>query len=365
MEQYIKEKLKEKYLLTFYGKDGNHYGFRFGIPSDAKNLIEIFKDVYGWKYLYPKVYDVKLFQKSIEKKDQEWFIVELIKTGELVGTGVMENKNELSVYAGKTAIKKNNQGIGISKVLGTQSVFIFLSRPEMKNIIRLDTDVRARNIKVQKFAEKIRCIPYGFIPNYNNYGDKRNFDISRGHPFSSGEKESVIMYVSPIKNFWKKRHRNIILLNIDDIIYFYEYVKSFNRNMRKDILTLYNKSIFISEEFKIKEDYYKSVVLIEGYLHEKTLIKLLKKYSKWNVIEWRIPTSRKGLYSQKIGLKHGFKIVGYDPGSYSKNNLIRDTLVYCNFPTGIDFNQFEGLDLVKKNEDMVNKIINSVKEFKK
>ncbi len=65
MNLLLMDKVFSEYNTTFYGKDGNQYGFRFGNPQDAKQLVKIFEDVYGWEYLYPKVYDIKLLEKSI------------------------------------------------------------------------------------------------------------------------------------------------------------------------------------------------------------------------------------------------------------------------------------------------------------
>ena len=59
----------EHFLYTFEGKDGNHYGFRYGEPRDARQLTEIFKDVYDWNYLYPKVYDEILLAKDISQEE--------------------------------------------------------------------------------------------------------------------------------------------------------------------------------------------------------------------------------------------------------------------------------------------------------
>ncbi|MFX0070417.1 MAG: hypothetical protein ACFFAO_04930 [Candidatus Hermodarchaeota archaeon] len=360
----IEDQFLKEYLFTFLGKDNKQYGFRFGAPKDAKGIIKIFENVYGYNYLYPYVYDVKLLEKSLTSEKKSWFIVKSIDNDKIVALSLLDLWKDYSVYAGKFAFLNEYRGLGIAQTMNTKSAFAFFSLHRDKEILRVDGDARAENIKPQQLAKDLNLIGYGFIPNYNNYGDKRNYKPSIENPFSSGRMESVIMYCRPLKNFWKKRLKNIFLLNNEDILFFYEHIKSTERKMKKDNMTIHSKCKFISEEYTIKEDFYKSILLIEGYLHEKTLIKLLKKYSNWNVIEWRIPTSKKGLYSQKIGLKHNFKIVGYDPGSHLKNNLLRDTLVYCNFPNGIDFKQFENLHLLKKHEELVYKVIDSIKKFK-
>ncbi|MFX1276738.1 MAG: hypothetical protein ACFFBP_18910 [Promethearchaeota archaeon] len=355
---------KEKYLFTFKSKNDLEFGFRYGIPEDAGQIGEIFKDIYGWNYLYPKVYDPEQLINEINDINQTWFVVENIKSNEIVGTGVMLRKSKISVCASKTVILNKYQNYGIARVLGTQSVLSFLSDPKLQDVIRLDTDVRANNLHSQKFAEKIRCIPYGFIPNYNNYGDKRNFKASNQKSFTSGRIESVVMYFSPIKNFWKLRDRNIVLLDNENILKFYNLIKENIRRMNKDTILLHKSSNLTFNSYSIEEDHYKSIIIIQGYLNQQNLKDILKRYSDWNVIEWRIPTTLQGLNSQEIALKHSFKVVGYDPGSFIDKKSIHDTIVCCYFPNGVDFNQFKDINVADKNRLIVENVLESLKDFK-
>jgi len=357
-----KSNLNRNYLHNFKSKNGLEFGFRHGVPQDSEQLVNIFKDVYGWNYLYPTIYDKKKFSKLFSDKNQTWFIVEDINIKKIVGTGVMERKSEISVYASKTLILNKYQNNGVARVLGTQGVFSYLTDPELSALVRIDIDVRAKNINSQKFAEKIRCIPYGFIPNYNNYADKRNFDFSEGKPFSSGEFEAVIMYVSPIKHFWKIRNREVIVINRKEILDFYNIVKKHITRMNRDKVLIRNASNVLFNNFTLDKDPYKSCILIRGYLTEKTLKHLLQYYSNWNLIEWRVPATLEGLNSQHIALNKGFKVVGYDPGSFYNQKLTNDTIIFCKFPNGIDFSQFEGLNVVDKNKPIVTKVLNSVTE---
>ena len=350
------------YLHNFKSQNGLEFGFRYGVPQDSEQLVNVFKDVYGWNYLYPSIYNKKKFSKLLSYKNQSWFIVEDINKKKIVGTGVMERKSEISVYASKTLILKNYQNNGIAKVLGTQSVFSYLANPELSALIRIDMDVRAKNINSQKFAEKIRSIPYGFIPNYLNYADKRNFDISKGKPFSSGEFEAVVKYVSPIKRFWKIRSKEIIVINRKEILDFYNIVKNHITRMNRDKLVIKNASNFPINNYTIDKDPYKSCILIIGYLSEKILKHLLQYYSNWNLVEWRVPTTLEGLNSQHIALSNGFKVVGYDPGSFLNHKLTNDTIVFCKFPNGLDFSQLEGLNVVDRNKPIVNKVLKTVRD---
>jgi hypothetical protein len=91
---------------------------------------------------------------------------------------------------------------------------------------------------------------------------------------------------------------------------------------------------------------------------------ILKKYSHWNVIEWRIPTTIKGIASQKIAFENKFVISGYDPGSYKLDDgHLSDTLVMCTFPNGVELSQFECVELTQKNKFIASKVINQLTKY--
>ena len=182
-------------------------------------------------------------------------MVDHLNTNFVVGGGFLKKESEISIYGGKTLLNKKYHGLGISQ-LGPKCVFSFFSHPNQQNILRFDYDVRAGNENSQKLADKVRCIPYGFIPNYNNYADKRDFDISKKIPFNKGKIEPVIIYVSPIRNFWKKRSRNIFLAKSDVILAFYNELKNHTNRLERDSITIIEKSEMNPSQFKIKRDYY-------------------------------------------------------------------------------------------------------------
>ncbi|MFX1259909.1 MAG: GNAT family N-acetyltransferase [Promethearchaeota archaeon] len=357
------QQIIDEYVNLFQAKDNNTYGIREAKPEDIKSIIEIFKDIYDYNYLYPWIYDTELFKKRLNNKENLWLIGVSINTEEIISTAVIKKKNSFTVTVGKGAIKKKYQGIGIAKELASECLKISLRRPLFKNTLKIDMDVRANNIKAQKWAEKVKCVPYGFIPNYNNYADKRNFHSPKGEPFIQGQFESVIMYIRPFTNLWKRRQNCIVMLDNEDMIFFYNNVKKYNRRMRNDNLILKNNYGIKRESFKITEDIYKGILTINGYLCEKSLEGLLKKYSNWNVIEWRIPATFEGLNSQQIGLNKGFKVVGYDPGSNYDDKLLIDSVLMCYFPNGVDFTQFKGLNLIEKNRSLTKRVINSLNDY--
>ncbi len=360
----------KKYIGEFKSKKENRpFGVRFATGKDAEAISLIMKDAYSYEYLYPKVYKKDEMESSLERKDKNvtWGIAESIdELQEPAAICVTERRNNFSLRAGKTVVHNRFRGQGMGQELGINCLMTFLNMPENKNIVRLDSDVRTSQINSQKLAETAGSIAYGFIPNYNNYADKRAYDPLSGKPFVDGKKESVILYVAPIKHFWKIRSKFISLIDDPAVIDIYQTIKSQNRKMKKDEVTLVSPTNTrpFREKYEIEEDFYKGTVLIIGTMLETTIKKQLKKYQGWNVIEWRIPVIPNGVASQKYALRHKFVISGYDPGSYSlENGLLCDTLVMCSFPNGVELNQFECVELTKNNKFIASKVINQISKY--
>ena len=55
--------------------------------------------------------------------------------------------------------------------------------PQFKECLRLNVVVRAPQIKAQKLIQNSGALPYALVPAYDNYGDKRNFNIENNTPF--------------------------------------------------------------------------------------------------------------------------------------------------------------------------------------
>lgn len=354
------KEIQKDFIHIFYDKKDTRIGIRHSIPNDAKGIVDTYKDVYGWDYLYPWVYDVNILKKKLIKENHFWFTVEEIESEKIIGAGCLTIKDNFKIFASKLLVRKDYQGRGIMRVLGAQTMFTLYKSPEFKKVLRIECDIRAKSLNSQKFLEKVGTRPYGFIPNYNNYSDKRNFDCVTRKPFTSGRIEPVIMNFAPLKNFWKKRQNVIKILDNEDIISFYDVIKKMHNKMDNDELTLMRDIGVVCDDFEIKDDFYKGCVLIKGYLSEKTLGFLLKKYSCWNVIEWYIPTTVEGLNSQLLALENGFKVVGYNPGSIN-NDLLLDSILMCYFPNGVDFTQFKGMNLTEKNQSITKKVIKALK----
>lgn len=277
-------------------KDKRQFGVRFATPKDAKSISEIMKDAYGFEYLYPKVYSEEQLSQSLKEDKQSsrlekkelWGIAEsLDENHELAAICQTERKNEFSIHAGKTVVHNRFRGMGMARGLGVSNLLNVLKMPENQAVVRLDSDVRSSQLNSQKMAEIAGSIPYGFIPNYNNYADKRSYDPTNGVPFTEGRKESVVMYMAPLGDFWKIRSKTVALFDDENIKSFYNYIQSQNRKMEKDIVAIYQTiPIRTRKKFNIDEDLYKGTILIIGYLNQDEISRILKKYEKWNVIEW-------------------------------------------------------------------------------
>ncbi len=357
----------KKYIGEFESKKNKRpFGVRFATAKDAKSISDILFDAYGFEYVNPQVYDEKKIKDLIgHQKTVIWGIAESKdEKKEPAAICVAERKNKFSIHAKKTVVHNKFRGMGLGRGLGVNSLMSILQRPENKDVVRLDSDVRTTQLNSQLMAEAAGSFPYAFIPNYNNFADKRSHDISSG-PFTKGRKESVVMYVAPINGFWKKRTNSVVLHDNELILTFYSMIKEYNRKMKKDDVTLHGTVPKTGpSDYTVEEDPYKGTVMIVGYLNQDSINKILGTYEQWNVVEWRIPTTKKGIVSQHLALKNKFILSGYDPGSYpNESGELVDTLVMCIFPNGVELTQFECVELTKSNKFIASKVINQLTQY--
>jgi hypothetical protein len=227
--------------------------------------------------------------------------------------------------------------------------------------------VRAKAYYSQKFVEKTGSIPYGFVPNYNNYADKRKYSVATQKPFTDGRIEPVIMYFQPFNTFWEDRRAEIYIYAADSILDMYHTIQEKNKN-KMDSDELIKKETSHDpqkdQDFEIHLDYYKAIVSIKGCLAERKLKKILQLFEDWNLIEWRIPTTLSGIDSQMLALDYDFQVVGYNPGSHLKNK-IDETILFNYFPNGVDFTQFTNLNLTENNGPIVNSVLDSLEQSEK
>ncbi len=345
---------QDLYFQRFVSKDGDEYGLRFGTPQDAKAISMIFKEVYNYTYAYPLIYDINHLKRELSKKNNFWFVGELIKNKEIAGAGLIEKKRYIA-HAGRAVVRKKFQGQGITTKIGAAGIITVTKMPQFKDVLRLDTEARGLEIRVQKLIQNAGAIPYGLIPAYINWGDKRHFKIGDNNPIPPIQEESAFFYSIIFKNLWKIREKEVYLLDNEDIIFFYNYVKKMSNKMNKDILILEKgKKNEDYELYGVSKDFYEGRVNIYGYIKEKSLKNLIKTYQDWRIITWRIPTTQNGINSMLLALNKGFKAVGYDVGFNNINWTLFDSIIFAYYPNR-NFSSIE-IDCLDMNKPLAMKI---------
>ncbi len=330
--KYILTQEDKLYFQKFVAKDGEEYGLRFGNPNDAITISRIFKEIYGFEYVNPIVYNINLLKRELSKKNNLWFIGESIKNNEIAGAGLIEVDRYIA-HASKAVTKKKYQGQGITTKIGAAGILTVTKMPQFDNVLRLDSDVRSSSIRSQKLIENAGAVPYGLIPAYNNFGDKRHYNLDENKPFPPQTEEGAFLYSILFKNLWNKRDKNVYLLNNEDVIFFYEFIKKISKKMNNDILILENGIKNKGYElYGVSKEPYNGIVKLYGYIKEKSLNNLLKTYRDWRIILWRIPTIKNGISSMCLALSKGFKIVGYDIGFNNINWTLYDSVIFAYYP---------------------------------
>ncbi|TXT58875.1 MAG: hypothetical protein BAJALOKI2v1_290031 [Promethearchaeota archaeon] len=320
-------------------------------------MVDLYINVYRFRYLYPWVFKDVLFKSALSDKNQYWLVIEPLDANVILGAGLFHKINNRTIFASKLVCKKEYQGKGLAGILGTRGVRALYQKDAFEGILRLETDVRAKTYPAQRVLEAVGCRPYAYIPNYNNYADKRSFDPSKGEPFIKGEIEPGIMYFKPFKGFWNKRKSPIFLFDEEEILLAYDIVKKTNKkNMKSDRIIIKdgsNKS-HRNQIHNYSKDYYKAILSFTGYV--KNIKKILDSYSKWNLIEWRIPTnSEKSIYYQKLAIENGFHVVGYDPFAIHQK-ISSDAIIFTYYPNGIEQSQFTDIRFTRRSKPLCNLI---------
>ncbi len=353
-KKQLLDQKKNKYFQRFVSKHGDEFGLRFGIPQDAEVISKIFKEIYQYNYAYPLIYDIDYLRRELSNKNNFWFVGELLENKEIAGAGLLKKERYIG-HASQAVVKKKFQGQGITARIGAAGIITVTKMPQFKNVLRIDSEVRGLKIGAQKLFQNARAVPYGLIPAYINYGDKRHYNIDNGKPVPPLQEEPAILYSIIFKNLWKKRDKTVHLLDDEDILFFYNYVKKMSNNMNKDILILerYNKNKNY-ELYGVSKDFYEGRVNFYGYIKEKSLKHLLKTYHNWRIIIWRIPTTKNGISSMVLAIDKGFKIVGYDIGFNNINWTLFDSVIFAYYPNGN--NQFIKAEFLDDTKPLAEKI---------
>ncbi|MFW9873735.1 MAG: hypothetical protein ACFFG0_11575 [Candidatus Thorarchaeota archaeon] len=300
------------------------------------------------------VYDIKYLRKELSEKNNIWFVGELIENKKFAGTGELKI-NRYIASASKGMTKKKFQGQGITTKIGAGGILTVTKMPRFKNVLRLDCDCRAPQVRSQKLLKNSGAIVYGLIPAFNNFGDKRRFKIENNTPFPPEREEAAFLYSISFKSLWSKREKKIYLLNNEDFVFIHDFVKGQTKKMNNDLLILENgKKNGGYELYGVSKDYYNGLVNLYGSIKAKSLEHLIKTYNKWRIILWRIPTTQNGVHSMSLALEKGFNIVGYDVGFNNMNWTLYDSVILAYYPNGRS-HAFE-VNYLEANKPLFNKI---------
>jgi len=358
----IVKKQSEEIIAEYNAKDGNDYILMKANRSHSDSIKELFQDAYGWKYGYPYVYNEKLGDK-IEEANQFWYVFLKKSDKEVVGVGVLERKG-FTLHGGRGIIKSGYRNLGLGTRLGSSALGYLMKMPQFKSLKRFNGGARAKVRAAQKYVENTGATPYAIIPNRVIFGDKRDYYPSNNDPFEGGRIEAVIQYAIYFNNFWKFRNKNIFLYPDENISFHYNYALKNNKQMKNDTVTTTSEVSFKYNHYLFEADPYNSFIIIKGYVNHKTLRDILAKYHKWNTIEWRIPATKRGIFSQKIALEEGFIVAGYKLGGLSFNQF-DDVIKFCIFPNGLYESQFEDLNFTPLGEKLYKKVKDSLSKEKR
>ena len=326
---------EDVYFKKIIFKNGKEYGLRFATPKDASNISSMFKETYYYKYPYPYVYDIELLKKNISKPNKFWVLSDLLENKVTVGCALVDKERYIA-HAGSLIVKKNFRRQGITSNLAAAGLLTVTKMPQFKEVLRLNTEVRAPLTKVQNSAQNAGAIPYGIIPSHITLADNRYFDIDDNKPCNSQDEDfSTILFSMIFRTLWKKRDKNVFLLDNEDLIFLYKYIKSQAKQMKDDVLIIKKEKKNKGYElYGISKDFYLAHVKLFGYIKEKSLNNLIHTYKNWRIIIWKIPTTENGISSMRLALKKGFKLVGYDIGFNNINWTLFDSIIFVYYPNG-------------------------------
>ncbi|MFX0005916.1 MAG: hypothetical protein ACFFA7_04720 [Promethearchaeota archaeon] len=331
-ESQLKHQKEDAYFQKLVFQNGQEYGLRFATPKDAKNISHMFKEIYNYKYINPTVYDIELLKKEISKPNKLWVLSDLLEKKMTVGCALVEKERYIA-HAGSLIVKKDFQGRGITTKMAAAGLITVTKMPQFNNVLRLNIEVRGPKTRVQTAAQNAGGIPYSIIPDYINFGDKRNLEFTDNNPCPPQQEESAILFSMIFRNLWKKRDKDVYLLDNEDLLFLYKYIRSQTKKMADDTVILKDaKKGKGYELYGVSKDYYMANVKLFGYIKEKSLKNLLNTYKNWRIILWKIPTTENGISSMSLALKKGFKVVGYDIGFNNINWTLFDSVILVYYP---------------------------------
>jgi hypothetical protein len=356
-----------EYFYLYEPDTKEKYGLRYAIPEDAYRISELYIQEYGYNYVNPIIYDQHELEGHIADEDNIWIIGENLQKGELIAISLMELKENYA-FSSKTIIRKSYRGKGLGSRFGFRSVKELHDSGVLDNRIKIDSDVRGVQVTAQKLSEKSRGLPYGFIPFYNNFGDKRNLNSDYYDPYPTQDEESAYLYFSPLPRLSKNRSNEVYLLDNELITFFYDYMKHIKR-MTKNIMkrdTVYYTKFKQTPEYLEKEDIsvsidlYGSRVKLLGVTDYKVVEFLMDKFKNYRMLIWHIPATLKGVKSMQQVLDNGFIVCGYNLGGFKPrySDVLVDSMIFVKYLHEKSKNSLkENISCTEMNEPILKHVI--------
>jgi len=281
---------------------------------------------------------------------------------EFCGGGAISIENPTTANMVKLLILPKFRGKGLLSEMGIKGVLNIFRTPQFESILRVNTETRASLRNTQLSMRNQGSKPYAFNPIYANLGNRIYLNKKEEKPYIKGETLPIIYYQRALNNFWDRRSKVVYLLNNEDILFFYEYQVKNNRYMKKnDLLITVEDPNYKIHDIEIKQNFNFGAVNMSGYLHNIFIKMYIKKFKKWRYIDWRIPTTEEGIQSMKLAIENGFKVIGYDVGSYlARDGTLHDSVFLAYFPKRIKLNPNEPLDIIKKNKPLIDKVLDTL-----
>ena len=337
-------------------------GLRFAHYLDCQQVSDLYRDEYGYNYVNPLVYSrAKLLLKISDIQRNIWIVGENINNGEIAAVSLLEIRDNI-LFSSKTILNPKYRGMGLGSVLSYNSVTKIHDLGLLEGYIKIDSDVRAVQSGAQKLTESANGIAYGFIPDYNLFGDKRYYIQDIYNPFQEGFPESAFLYFAVLPRLFKVRETNVFLLENEYISFLYTFLKKFKLSMKivmkNDILSMEN-SCDKSKKEKINLSFnpLNSIIKIEGISNRNNIEKILRQFNRYHIVLWKIPAILEGISSMQTALDLNFKVVGYDMASIKNENSekFNDSIIFCHYANGIK-EDFEKIKTTPKNKKLVEKI---------
>ncbi|MBD3188076.1 GNAT family N-acetyltransferase [Candidatus Bathyarchaeota archaeon] len=189
-------------------------------PEDAREITNIYEDVYKGTYSYKEYQDKDYISNDISQGNSSWYVIEdQMASNEIVGviSGAIDDIN-WRVYVRGMMIRPDWQGLGGTTRLFGEVFKDFMKRYKGKvNILWSET--RTASLKPQMVGERVGFVPLGILPHKDVFFNERESPVITGI-FSS--------------EAWKERETTMNI--IPGIVPIHDIIAKMLRPMRKDHL---------------------------------------------------------------------------------------------------------------------------------